>query len=136
MNNRLRIAFQLLIVLQLLHSLEEFVFKFYERFPPMVFVYRNSPGMARTAFILFNSILFLAGLVSLLYWVWPARRGMIAVVWVWVGAETLNVIAHCVWAVLIRSYNPGLVTGIAFLPVLAYLVRLLRRLPQERQAKA
>ena len=134
MNNRLRIAFLLLIVLQLLHSLEEFVFKFYEQFPPMVFVYRNSPGMARTAFILFNSILFLAALASLLYWVWPARRGTITVVWVWVGAETLNVIAHCVWAVLIRGYNPGLVTGIAFLPVLAYLVRLLRRC--RRQAKA
>jgi hypothetical protein len=126
MNNRIRIAFSFLIVLQALHSIEEFVFKFYERFPPMVFLYRNAPSLASPAFIVFNSILVSAGFISLFYWVWPARRGAKTVVWVWVGIETFNVVAHCVWAIVIRGYNPGLVTGVVFVPVLTYLIYLMK----------
>lgn len=126
MNNRIRIAFSFLIVLQALHSIEEFVFKFYERFPPMVFLYRNVPTLAPPAFIVFNSILVSAGFISLFYWVWPARRGAKTVVWVWVGIETFNVVAHCVWAIVIRGYNPGLVTGVVFVPVLTYLIYLMK----------
>jgi hypothetical protein len=127
MNPRIRVAFLCLIVLQALHSIEEFTFKFYEQFPPMVFLYRNASTLARPGFILFNSILVLIGVVSLIYWVWPSRRGARTVVWIWIGIEAFNVIAHCIWAGMIRGYNPGLVTGLAFVPLLAYLIRLLTR---------
>jgi hypothetical protein len=127
MNNKIRAAFLVLIVLQALHSVEEFIFKFYEVFPPMVSVYRDAPAMARPAFTLANSILVAVGFVCLFRWVWPARPGARAVAWVWAGAEAFNVIAHCVWAILIRGYNPGLVTGLGFVPVVAYLIYLLRR---------
>ena len=126
MNHKIQLAFLVLIVLQTLHSIEEFIFKFYEVFPPMVSIYRNAPGLAQPAFILFNSILVLVGFVCLFGWVWPARRGAKTVVWVWTGVEALNVIAHCVWAILIRGYNPGLVTGLGFVPVVVYLIYLLR----------
>jgi hypothetical protein len=134
MNYRIRVAFLVLIVLQALHSVEEFILKFYEVFPPMVSLYRDAPAMARPAFVLANSLLVLAGFVCLFRWVWPARRGAEAVAWVWVGAEAFNVVAHCVWAVLIRGYNPGLVTGLGFVPVVAYLIYLLRRAPTQAGA--
>ena len=129
MNNRIQVSFLLLIVLQTLHSIEEFIFRFYDVFPPMVSVYRNAPHLARPAFILANSILVLVGFVCLFRWVWPAKRGAKRVVWVWIGVESFNLIAHCVWAVLIRGYNPGLVTGLGFVPVVVYLIYLLWRVP-------
>jgi hypothetical protein len=127
MNNKIRAAFLVLIILQALHSVEEFIFKFHEVFPPMVSIYRNAPAIAQPAFVLANSLLVLVGFVCLFRWVWPARRGAKAVAWVWAGAEALNVIAHCVWAISIRGYNPGLVTGLGFVPVVAYLIYLLKR---------
>ena len=134
MNNKMRVAFLVLIGLQALHSIEECIFKFYEVFPPMVSMYRNAPAMAQPAFVLANSLLILVGFVCLLRWVWPARRGAKVVAWVWVGAEAFNVIAHCVWAISIRGYNPGLVTGLGFVPVVAYLIYLLRRAPSHAVA--
>lgn len=127
MSNKIRMAFLMLIVLQALHSTEEFIFKFYEVFPPMVLLYRDAPHMARPAFIIFNVLLLIAGLATLSGWVWPARRGARAVVWVWVGGETFNAVAHAVWAMLIGGYNPGLVTGLGFVPVVVYMSYLLRR---------
>ena len=134
MNHKIQLAFLVLIVLQALHSTEEFIFKFYEVFPPMVSIYRDAPRLAQPAFILFNSILVLAGFLCLFRWVWPARRGAKTVVWIWVGVETFNVIAHCVWAILIWGYNPGLVTGLGFMPVVVYLIYLLRRVPSHAVA--
>ena len=65
----MRVAFLVLIGLQALHSIEEFIFKFYEVFPPMVSMYRNAPAMAQPAFVLANSLLILVGFVCLLRWV-------------------------------------------------------------------
>src|SRR5215469_12885551 len=117
MSNKIRTAFLILIVLQALHSMEEYIFKFYDAFPPMLFLYRNAPQLARPAFIVFNVLLVSAGLVCLFLWVWPGRRGARTVIWVWIGIESFNVVAHFVWAFFIRGYNPGLVTVIGFAPL-------------------
>lgn len=127
MNSRIPPAFLSLVVLQAVHSAEEFVFGFYERFPPMRAVYRDAPLLAKPAFAVSNALLFLAGLICFFYWVRPGRRGARTVVRVWVVLESVNVIAHSVWALLIRGYNPGLATAVLFVPVLIYLGRLMRR---------
>src|SRR4051812_36812405 len=129
MSKKIRAAFLMLIVLQALHSTEEFIFKFYDVFPPMVVLYRDHRQLARPAFVVFNVLLFSVGLICLCYWVSPGRRGARTVVWVWVGGETLNVVAHSAWAILIAGYNPGLVTGIMFVPLLIYISYQLRRPP-------
>jgi hypothetical protein len=129
MDGKIRLTFLMLIAVQALHSVEEFSFKFYEVFPPMRLLYRDAPHLAGPAFIISNIALATVGLVCLLGWVWPARRGARAVVWAWVGGEAFNVIAHCVWAILVRGYNPGLVTGFGLVPVVVYLSYLLRRSP-------
>jgi hypothetical protein len=129
MNDKIRMAFLALVLLQALHSVEELLYRFYEVFPPMALLYRNAPSFARPAFIVSNLLLAAAGLVCWRRWVWPGGRWTRRVVWVWAGGEALNVIAHCVWAVAARGYNPGLVTGLGFVPVVAYLIHLLRRAP-------
>ena len=126
MNSRIPPAFLSLIILQAIHSAEEFIFRFYERFPPMRLIYQDAPHLAKPAFAISNALLFFAGLICFYYWVRPARKGARTVVWVWIVLESVNVIAHFVWAFLIRGYNPGLATVILFVPVLIYLSHLMR----------
>jgi F0F1-type ATP synthase assembly protein I len=129
MNDKIRAAFLVLVLLQALHSVEELLLHFYEVFPPMALLYRDAPSWARPAFIVSNVVLVTAGLVCWRLWVVPGGRWARGVVWAWAGGEAFNVIAHCVWAVAARGYNPGLVTGLGFVPVVAYLIYLLRRAP-------
>ncbi|MFN2415611.1 MAG: HXXEE domain-containing protein [Pyrinomonadaceae bacterium] len=124
-------AFLVLILLQVLHSVEEFTFKFYEVFPPMALLYRGAPRLAGPAFIISNSLLITVGLVCFFHWVAPGRPGARVVIWLWVGAEVLNAMAHSVWAIMVGGYNPGLVTSLGFVPVAAYMIYLLRRAPPE-----
>ena len=127
MNSRISTAFLLLIILQAIHSVEEFIFGFYEKFPPMRALYREAPHLAKPAFAIANALLILVGLICYYYWVRPARERARSVVWVWIILESVNVIAHFVWAILIRGYNPGLATVVLFALVLIYLIGLMRR---------
>lgn len=127
MNKKIRVTFSALIILQAIHSAEEYIFGFYERFPPMKALYESAPQLAKPAFALSNCLLVLIGFFSFYYWVRPARKGVRTVVWVWIIAESFNVIAHLLWALSIGGYNPGLVTGIMFVPVLAYLSYLMNK---------
>src|SRR5260370_35881386 len=110
MNSNIRATFLLLVILQASHSVEEFIFRLYERFPPMRFLYQNAPHLAKPAFAISNALLVLIGAVCLYYWVQPARRGARLVVWIWIIIESLNVIAHLVWPALIVGLDTALVT--------------------------
>jgi uncharacterized protein with HXXEE motif len=129
MNGNTRPAFLSLIALQAVHSAEEFAFGFYERFPPMRLLYQDAPQLAGPAFAVSNIFLFLTGLACFYYWVRPARRGAGTVVRVWFVIESFNVIAHAVWAVLTKGYNPGLVTAGLFVPLLVWLWHSMRSAP-------
>ena len=126
MNGNIQAAYFLLVILQAIHSVEEFIFRLYERFPPMRFVYQNAPHLAKPAFAISNALLISIGLICFFYWVQPARKGATAVVWIWIIIESLNVFAHIVWAALIGGYNPGLVTALLFVPVLIHLCYLMK----------
>ena len=65
----------------------------------------------------------------------PVRKGARTIIWVWIIIESFNVIAHFVWAALIRGYNPGLVTVILFVPMLIYLSHLMRRVSSKGVAE-
>lgn len=121
MNSNIRLAFLSLIILQAIHSAEEFIFRFYEKFPPMRLLYQEAPHLAKPAFAISNALLFCGGIGCFYYWILPARKGARTIIWLWIAMESFNVIAHFVWAVLIRGYNPGLATVILFVPVLIYL---------------
>lgn len=127
MNGKIRLAFLLLIILQAIHSAEEFICGFYEQFPPMRLMYQAAPHLAKPAFAISNILLVCAGLVCFYRWVQPARKGVKTIVWAWIAIESINIIAHLVWAIIIRGYNPGLATVILFVPVLIHLSYLMKR---------
>jgi hypothetical protein len=127
MSYKIKVAFLMLIGLQALHSIEEVVFRFYELFPPMAFIYRDAPYLAKPAFIISNAFLILFGLFCFFRWVRPAGKSAKTVVWFWIAIESFNVIAHLVWGAFIRAYNPGSATVLLFLPILIYLGYQLQR---------
>ena len=126
MDAKTRAVFLTLVLVQALHSLEEYAFEFYEIFPPARRLNELVPGIAHPAFIAFNVALLLFGLWC--FW-FPLRlNAPSATIWAWGWAvmELYNGGAHVVWAVIIRNYNPGLASALVLLALAAVLAGRLR----------
>ena len=118
--------FLALVVVQALHSLEEYAFRLYEVFPPARFVSGLFSNDLARGFVIFNF-----GLVAFGLWcyLWPVRRGWpsaIPLAWLWVGIELVNGIGHPSWSLLRGGYTPGVVTALALLWLALSLAHRLR----------
>ncbi len=121
--------FLALIVVQALHSLEEYVFELFETFPPARFVSGLVSADLERGFVAINLALGLVGFCC--YW-WPVRRdwaSAVPIAWVWVTVELVNGFGHPTWSVIQRGYTPGLITSLVLLTL---AVLLARRLKSER----
>jgi Protein of unknown function with HXXEE motif len=127
MNKQIKTAFLAMIVLQTVHSIEEFLFKIYEVSPQMRLAFQHAPDLAKPAFIASNLLLNLFGFICFFYWVRPAKPAARRVVWIWVGIQFVTVAGHFIWAMKVSGYHPGLVTVPLFVPLIIYAVYLLRR---------
>ena len=130
MDFRIRVAFLALVVTQIAHSAEEYVFHFYEVFPPARFLDDLVPGFTHPGFMIFNTLLALFGLWCFFANVRPGTRSARDWVWVWVVIELFNGLAHPVWAVATRGYVPGLATSPLLFGLAAYLFHRLRATPE------
>ncbi len=127
MTNNVQIAFPALVGAQALHSIEEYVFKFYEAFPPMRAAYRDAPVFAELSFIIFNVSLVAFGLLCYFRYVRTNRKKARPLAWLLVMIETINIAGHSLWAALTAAYNPGLLTIVLILPLTLYLAYSLAR---------
>ena len=112
-----------LIALQACHSTEEYVFGLYDVFPPAMFVSGLVASDRQVGFAVLNVLLVLFGIWCC---VWPVRREWpvaVTLMWGWVVVETCNGIVHPAWSIVQRSYTPGVVTSVLFLPVTFLLAR-------------
>jgi len=119
----IRATFLALVLVQGLHSIEEYVFRLYDVFPPARFVSGLFSTDLRRGFVIFNCGLFAFGLWT---YEWPVRRGWRAaeaLVWLWIGIELVNGIGHPAWSLVERGYTPGVATA----PLLLVLALLLAR---------
>jgi hypothetical protein len=128
--SRLQLTFVALIAVQAAHSIEEYVGRLYETFPPARFISTAISDDARRGFIIFN-----VALVSFGAWccLWPVRRswrGARALIWLWIAIELLNGIGHPIWTWLQRRYTPGVATA----PLLLLLALLLLKRSLDRHA--
>src|SRR4051794_28979026 len=111
MNRRAGLAFLLLVLAQACHSVEEYVFRLWERLPPARYVSELAAIDPAAGFAVVNS-----GLVAFGLWCWamPVRRGWPsarAFAWGWAGIETANACAHAALAAGAGGYFPGLYTA-------------------------
>jgi len=111
---------------QAVHSVEEYLGRLYEVFPPARFVSGLVSHDLRRGFIIGNVVLISFGLWCFL---WPMRRRWRiagAIGWLWVTIELVNGLVHPLWSLLELRYTPGVATAPLLLVLALYLARQLR----------
>lgn len=126
---RIKLAFGALIVAQAAHSIEEYVGRLWESFPPAAFLTGLISSDGELGFLVLNIALVAFGVWCLMWPVrrdWPTAR---AFVWFWVVIETINGIVHPAWSLRQGAYTPGVATAPILLVLALYLAFQLRRTP-------
>jgi len=123
---RFQSSFLGLVGLQAAHSVEEYVGRLYDVFPPARLVSGLVSSNLERGFTIFN-----VGLVSFGLWcfLWPVRRqwpSAVPLVWLWVTIELINGIGHPVWSLSQLRYTPGVATAPLLLLLALYLAWQLR----------
>jgi hypothetical protein len=125
--NRFQYAFGLLILAQAAHSVEEYVGRLWESFPPARLLTGLFSENRERAFLALN-----VALVAFGFWcfIWPVRRGWPSAAlfaWIWVAVELINGIVHPLWALRIGGYAPGVATAPVLLILAIWVLRESRR---------
>ncbi|MCD4820427.1 MAG: HXXEE domain-containing protein [Candidatus Cloacimonetes bacterium] len=125
MNSKNKIVFLILVIVQGLHSVEEYIGKFWEIFPPARFIDSLISENLETGFIIINIGFFIFGIWC---WFFPVLRNYNyarRIIWFWIVIEMINGIGHSFWALYEREYVPGIVTALILLILSIYLMRQL-----------
>jgi Protein of unknown function with HXXEE motif len=118
---KLEVNFLALVAVQAAHSIEEYLGRLWEVFPPAAFITGLVSPNRERGFIFINVALLAFGLWCFF---WPVRRrwtGAGGFVGFWVVIEIINGIGHVVWTLRQGMYTPGVLTA----PVLFVLAVLL-----------
>lgn len=121
MTSRVTIAFGALVVAQAAHSIEEYVGRLWESFPPATFLTGLVSPDRELGFIIINTALVAFGVWCLLWPVrnrWASRNGFL---WFWIAIETINGIGHPFWSLRQGAYTPGVLTAPVLLLLSLYL---------------
>src|SRR5688572_28644189 len=119
--SRIDAAFGALVLAQGAHSIEEYLGRLWESFPPARFLTGLFPLDRELTFIILNVALVGFGLWCLF---WPVRRSWpsaLGVMWLWVVIETINGLGHPLWSLRQGGYTPGVITAPILLVVALYL---------------
>jgi hypothetical protein len=125
--SRVPTAFGALILTQGAHSVEEYVGRLWEIFPPARLVSGAISDNLQTGFLIANVALLSFGLWC---WLGPIRRGWPSgrpLAWAWVILEAFNGTGHCLWTIRQGGYTPGVATAPLLLALAIYLALRLRR---------
>jgi uncharacterized membrane protein HdeD (DUF308 family) len=120
-------AFGLLLLAQTAHSVEEYIGRFWESFPPARFLTGLVSQDREWSFAVLTILLIIFGLWCLL---WPIRRGWpsaVYVAWAWVAVEVINGVVHPLWSLREGGYTPGVATAPLLLALAIYLGYQLRK---------
>jgi hypothetical protein len=118
---RFQLSFLALVTTQAAHSVEEYVGRLYDVFPPARVVSSLFSQDRERGFVIFNVALITFGFCC---FIWPVRRrwaSAIPLVWFWVGIELINGMGHPIWSVKVGGYTPGLATAPLLLLIALYL---------------
>jgi hypothetical protein len=124
---RLEATFGALVLVQTMHSIEEYIGRLWESFPPVRFVTGLIPADRELAFVILNVALVTFGVWCFL---WPVRRhwrSATGLMWLWVVIETINGIVHPLWSLRQGGYTPGVLTAPILLVLSLYLAVQLRK---------
>jgi hypothetical protein len=122
--NRTEGTFLALVAVQGMHSVEEYVGRLWEVFPPARFVTGLVSDNRQAGFVIINVGLFIFGVWCFLWPVrrrWPSAKTFIGG---WIVLEMVNGIGHPLWSLREGSYTPGVLTApILLILALALLIQ-------------
>ncbi len=119
-------SFLALVATQAVHSVEEYIGRLYDVFPPARFVSGLISANLERGFVIVNVALVTFGVWCFL---WPVRKHWPAAVplaWLWVSIELINGVGHPLWSLGQLRYTPGVATAPFLLVLALYLARQLR----------
>ena len=128
--SRVSRAFGFLILTQAAHSVEEYLGRLWESFPPARLVSAALSGDLERGFLIANAALLAFGAWCWLGPVrneWPSARPL---AWGWTLLEIVNGVVHPAWALRAGHYIPGLATAPFLLALAIYLALQLRAEPE------
>lgn len=118
---RFQATFGALVLAQTAHSVEEYVGRLWETFPPARFLSDLISQDLERGFLIINVSLVAFGLWSFF---WPVRRtwpSAVPIGWAWVTVEVINGIGHPLWTLRQGGYTPGVATAPVLLALAIYL---------------
>jgi Protein of unknown function with HXXEE motif len=121
-----KVAFGALVLAQTAHSIEEYVGRLWESFPPAAFLTGLISTDRELGFIVINCALVAFGVWCL---IWPVRRewpSAVPLAWFWIVIETINGVGHPVWSLRQGGYTPGILTAPILLMLALYLAFQMR----------
>jgi hypothetical protein len=124
---RTQTTFGALVLAQAAHSVEEYLGRLWESFPPAAFLTGLIAADRQVGFLVINVGLVLFGLWCLLV---PVRRNWrvaAGLMWFWIILESINGIGHPVWSLVQHGYTPGALTAPLLLGLAFYLAFELRQ---------
>ena len=133
---RFQATFGALILAQAAHSMEEYVGRLWESFPPARFLTGLVSQDLERGFVVINASLVAFGLWCFL---WPVRRGWpsaMPLAWAWIAVEVINGIGHPLWTLRQGGYTPGVATAPVLLVLAVYLAVQVSRSGRRSSAAA
>jgi hypothetical protein len=122
---RFQSSFLALVAVQAAHSVEEYVGRLYDVFPPARFVSGLISHDRERGFVIANVALVTFGLYCFLG---PVRRqwpSAVPLAWLWVVIELTNGITHPLWSLAQLRYTPGVATAPLLFALALYLAQQL-----------
>ena len=125
MSSRIKTTFLLLVLLQGLHSIEEYIGRLWEVFLPARLASNAVADNTEKGFIIINCCLFTFGILC---WLVPVRKdhsSAYILIWLWIIIEMINGIVHPFVAIYRGTYFPGVITAPFLLVFSIFLCRLI-----------
>jgi hypothetical protein len=115
MNQEVKRTFLVLVLVQGLHSIEEYIGKLWESFPPARLLCSLVSDNLVKGFLIINVVLFVFGLWC---WIFPISKNYFyaqLLIWFWILLELINGIGHPIWTIMKKGYTPGIFTALILL---------------------
>ncbi len=123
--NRISTVFLLLVCFQAFHSIEEYIGKLWENFPPATWLTGLVSEDLHLGFLIINIGLFIFGITAWYYVVRPDHILAKFVIGFWLFIELVNGVGHPIWTIMRKSYTPGVITAPLLLITAVYLITLI-----------
>ncbi len=131
-----QLAFGLLILAQAAHSIEEYVGRLWESFPPAAFLSELVSQDRELGFLVINVALVTFGVWCYLWPVLRRWRSSTAIATGWAAIELINGVGHSLWALRQGGYAPGVATAPILLVLSIRLFSQLRKIQEGESAPA